>query len=394
MDRPVLWARDFVLITLENLLAALNFYLLMVVVSQYAMKRFGSSPAEAGLSASIFVVGGLFARLFSGKWIGRWGYKRTLLVGVIVSLVMTLSYFAVNSVLVLLAVRFLHGVGFGITTTATGTIAANTVPKERSGEGIGYFSLSQTIATAVGPFIGMFLSRHGSFAMIFSACAVASGIGMLLSPFLSLRQMESARLQHEVMKGFKLDNFIEPKVIPISIVCLFIYVCYSSVVTFLTAYSQQIHLEDAAGFFFIVYAAVILVSRPITGRLFDRKGENSLMYPAILLFAAGMLLFSQTHHGSTLLLAGALIGLGFGVIQSVSQAIAVRMTPQHRMGMATSTYFIFSDIGMGIGPLIAGLAMSFAGYSGMYLGMAIVGAGCLAVYYTLHGRLHPGLTRR
>lgn len=386
MEKSKLWTKDFVIISFVNFLAALNFYLLMIVISEYAMSKFDSSPSEAGLSAGIFIIGGLIARLFSGKWIVRIGHKKTLYAGVILNLVMSLLYFGVNSVILLLAVRFLHGMAFGITTTATGTIVANIIPKGRSGEGIGYYGLSQTLATAIGPFLGMFLSRHGSFSMIFAACAIASAISIVISPFLSLYKIELTEEQLEEIKGFKFDNFFESKVIPISTVCMLIYFCYSSVVSFLAVYSQEIHLVDAASFFFIVYAAVILISRPVIGRLFDLKGENLIMYLTILIFTMGMILFSQTHHGYTLLLAGALIGFGVGAIQSSTQAISVKITPLHRMGLANSTCFMFLDIGMGIGPLLAGLVIPFTDYRGMYMGMAIVGAVCLLLYYFLHGR--------
>jgi MFS family permease len=84
-----LWTKDFLLITLVNFFAAINFYLLMIVVADYAMTRFHSSPSKAGLSASIFIIGGLIARLFFGKWVGRMGYNKTLYAGALSGLVMT-----------------------------------------------------------------------------------------------------------------------------------------------------------------------------------------------------------------------------------------------------------------------------------------------------------------
>ena len=249
-NKSRIWTNDFVVIFFENFIAALSFYLLMIVMSGYAMNRFDTSPGEAGFSASIFIIGGLIARLFVGKWIGQIGHKKTLYAGVILSLIMTLLYFRVNTILLLFTVRFLHGMGFGITTTATATIVANIIPLERKGEGIAYFGLSQILATAIGPFFGMFIRQHGSFVMIFAACAIASAISLVILPFLSsLHKMELTKEQLEKMKGFKFNKFFEPGVIPISVVCMFIFSCYSSVVSFLEVYSQEIHLVDAASFF-------------------------------------------------------------------------------------------------------------------------------------------------
>lgn len=359
----------------------MNYYLLMIIVSEYAMNEFGASSSQAGFAASIFVIGALIARLFAGKWIARIGYKKMLCVGVIASIVITLAYFWVNGIVLLLVIRFLHGAAFGITSTSSATIVADIVPVDRRGEGIGYYSLSQTLATAIGPFLGMFLSQHGSYGMIFVACTITSAISVAITPFLSLRKTELTEEQIKGMHGFKPSNFIERKAVPISIIALLIYVCYSSVVSFLTVYSKEIHLVDAASFFFIVYAVVVLASRPAVGRTFDRRGENVIMYPAILIFAIGMFLFSQSYYGIVLLLAAAFIGLGLGAIQSSTQTIAVKVTPYHRMGLANSTYFMLADVGMGLGPLLVGFLIPFSGYRGMYTVVTIVALACIFLYY-------------
>nr|AXS01267.1 Major Facilitator [uncultured bacterium] len=362
----------------------MNFYLLIIIVSEYAITEFLAPSSQAGFAASIFIIGALIARLFSGKWLARVGYKKMLCIGIIANIIMTLAYFGINSIAMLLVVRFLHGAAFGISATSATTIVADIIPKERRGEGIGYFSLSQTLATAIGPFFGMFLSRHGSYNMIFAVCAITSVISLVIAPFLSLRKIELTEEQISSTKGFKPGNFIEYRAVPISIISLIIYLCYSSIVSFLTVYAKAINLVDAAGFFFIVYAVMVLITRPAGGILFDSKGASSVMYPAILLFAIGMFMFSRSYHGYVLLFSAALIGLGFGAIQSGTQTIAVKVTPQHRLGLANSTYFIFADIGMGIGPLLVGFIIPVLNYRGMYTLVSIVALSCIFLYYFLH----------
>ena len=56
------------------------------------------------------------------------------------------------------------------------------------------------------------------------------------------------------------------------------------------------------------------------------------------------------------------------------------------MGLANSTYFMLSDIGMGVGPLMVGFMISCTGYRGMYTAVAIIALACLLFYYLLHGR--------
>jgi MFS family permease len=108
------------------------------------------------------------------------------------------------------------------------------------------------------------------------------------------------------IKGFKLAHFIEPKAVPIAVITLIIGFCYSSVLSFINFYAIEIELVRAASFFFLVYSIAVLISRPFTGRLMDVKGANYVMYPAFVLFAAGMLLLGAAHSSFTLLVAGSL----------------------------------------------------------------------------------------
>jgi MFS family permease len=386
MDKPKLWTRDFLLVTFTNFFLVINYYLLMVTMSAFAMKNYNSSPSEAGLASSIFIIGALLARLFSGKLIERTGRKNMLNAGLISGLVLALLYFGINGVTFLLVIRLLHGVAYGITSTATGTIVLNAIPKERSGEGIGYYLLSFTMAMALGPFLGMFISRQGSFSMIFVVCTVSSLLSLACAFFLSVSEITLTKEQLNESKQFNLQNFFETKAIPISIVCGVLYFCYSSVLSFLMTYTKEIHLTGTASYFFIFFAVAIFLSRPFTGRLFDAMGENYIMYPGILIFAAGMMVLSRTHYGLTLLLAGGLIGFGLGVIQSGGQSISVKVTPQHRFGLANSTFYIFVDGAIGIGPFLLGIFVPFIGYRNVYIYMAVVASACMILYYLLHGK--------
>jgi MFS family permease len=110
------------------------------------------------------------------------------------------------------------------------------------------------------------------------------------------------------------------------------------------------------------------------------------MYSAMLTFMVGMILFSQARYGYMLLLSGLIIGIGFGSASSSGQAIAVKVTESHRMGLATSTFFMLGDIGMGTGPFIFGVFVSFLGYREVYLGAAAIILACVFLYYLLYGK--------
>ncbi|HSU78964.1 MAG TPA: MFS transporter [Candidatus Angelobacter sp.] len=386
MENTKLWTKDFVIVSMENFFAYFTYYLLIATIEVYAVERFHASPSTAGLAAGIFIIGTLLGRLFSGRSIDQVGRKKMLLIGFICFLITTLLYFVVSSLALLILVRILHGAAFGMTSTATGTIVADIIPHERRGEGIGYYALSTTIAAAIGPFLGIFVIQHTSFTINFVICMIVLAISFLAAFLLKIPKVALTSNELKQMNAWKWENFFESKAIPISIVCALIAFSYSSILSFLTSYSETINLQGVASFFFIAYAIAILASRPFTGRWFDEYGENPVMYPTFFLFFFGLLLLGVANQGVYLLLAGVLVGLGYGNFLSNAQAIAIKVSPEHRMGLATSTFFIFADGGVGLGPFLLGLLIPAIGYRGLYISMSLVALVCVLLYYFLHGR--------
>ncbi len=386
ISKPGLWTRAFINLTLINFFVAFNFYLLMVVIAGYSMDTFGASPSIAGLTTGIFVIGGMVSRLLLGRWIERIGRKKMLFWGLIFSITITLLYFAVNNIFFLIIVRFLHGASFGIIVTVITTIVTDIIPKNRLGEGLAYFALSTTIATAIAPFLSIVLNQHGGFNIILIVAAVAIALGIVNALLSTINEIKLTEEQLTEMKGFKLSHFFEPKVIPIAIICMTSYICYSSIISFLAKFSEQIHVVDAASFFFLVLAVAALCSRPFIGKIFDSKGENVIMYSAILALSIGLVGVSQAHQGYSLLFAGAIFGLGLGAILPCCQAIYIKLIPQHRIAVGTATFFSFMDFGVGIGPFIFGLFIPLFDYRGMYMAAAILSTFCIFLYFLLHGR--------
>ena len=187
-------------------------------------------------------------------------------------------------------------------------------------------------------------------------------------------------------KSSWITQFIEPRAVPIAIIVLLTSVCYSGVLSFINFYAKSLDLAKAASILFLMYALAILFSRPFTGPLMDRRGENIIMYPAILILAFGLFLLSQVQTASMLLICAVLLGLGFGNIQSVCQTIAVKSTSLDRMGLATSTFFIFLDAGLGFGPYILGKLLEYINYSQLYFISSLLALICVVLYYLLHDR--------
>lgn len=267
----------------------------------------------------------------------------------------TMSYFIALNLPFLMLNRLVQGIALGIASTATGTIIAQILPPERRGEGIGYYSLSAILATAIGPFIGILLTQlFEDYRMIFAVDSVLAIICFMMYFIVKVPGAPKNSNAAAEKAGFKLSNFIEMRALPIAFVALVIGFAYSGVMSFMTFYAKELNLVTAGSYFFIVYAIVILATRPFTGKLLDSRGANIIIYPCLVLFAIGMYAFSSATSTGVFLIAAAFIGIGYGNFNSVAQAIAIKVTPNERLGLATSTYFILYDLGLGIGPYFLG----------------------------------------
>lgn len=385
MSGSELFTRNFLINTGICFFYTINFFLLFICMSDYASSKFGVSAWESGFAASIFVFGGLAARIFFGRFMDMIGRKKFLIIGLSVGTIISLGYFFASSMPSLYLVRFIHGMSYGICTMAVTTMIADMVPSERRGEGIGYFMLSVTIATAIGPFLSMVLLNNGGYEMIFIISILMYVLSLAATFFINVPRIILTDEQRESLRGFKFSSFMERSVIRISMVCMIFYFAYSGVLTFVAQYGSSIGLNVGTMYFFVVMAIATCISRLFIGRIYDRRGENVVMIPCFILFVIGMIVFSQATTDSLFLFSGFMIGFGVAVIYSIGQSIVIKIAPRHRYGMATSTFSSFVEMAYGMGPLIIGFIVASFGYRDMFLMMAGVGFISLMLYMVMHG---------
>ncbi|WP_349665498.1 MFS transporter [Adlercreutzia murintestinalis] len=399
---------------------SVGYYMLMVVMTSYTMATYGASEAVAAFTASIFIIGTLIARLASGAFMERIGRKRLALIGAALTIVLNGAYLMGSTLELLMTVRFLHGFFYGVFSTAMATLVTSIIPHERKGEGIGYYMLSVTMAAALGPFLGIFISARFDFCVLFILSMVCAGATLLCALFMravpvpdrpcantdaladdmaDASVLDAPELEGEyerlsaagdvsapAVRSRLLDRLIEVRALPIAGVAGLIFFGYSALLTFLQPFASQIDLTRAASVFFIVYAIAMFVTRPFTGRAFDRRGPRPIMIPAFISFVVGMVVLSAANNDWALLASALLLGFGVGTIQSCGLAMAVRQTTDARLSLANATFYILLDTGVGIGPLLLGAVVPLIGYRCMYLALAGVGLCALVLFLVITRR--------
>ncbi|WP_204180260.1 MULTISPECIES: MFS transporter [unclassified Staphylococcus] len=388
MKTPI-WTKNFNINFITNFLVYLCMYLLIVIIASYTKSEYHASDSMAGLVSGLFIIGSLIGRFITGKYVNKIGPKRILIIGLILLIITQLFYFIEGALAILMFTRLVNGIATGVTTTATGTIAAYATPQERKSEGISLFSLSLVIGAAIGPFFGLLLINTFPIQLLFLLCLMCGIISFIISFFIKLNidtTRDIIKPQTTVSKKFNINNYIAKEALPVAIIMLLAGLSYSSILTFLQFFAQEINLVTISSYFFIFYAIASLITRPIAGRMMDLKNENVIAYPAFIFLILTFLTLSITNNSWLLILAGLLLGAGYGNISSCMQAIAIKVSPPAKYGIATSTYFIGLDLGLGFGPYILGFVTSAVSFAQLYAIMGVLVLITGVIYYFVHGR--------
>lgn len=189
-----LWTKDFIIVSLMNFIVILIFYLLMVTIASFAKNEYDATTSQAGLATGIYIVGTLVGRLFAGRVINNVGARKIMMIGLAAFIITTALYFVHSGgITMLLIFRLVNGVAAGVASTATSTIIAQIIPSARKAEGIGYFSMSTTLGTAIGPFLGIMLGRLVSYNTIFLFCVILAALAFIIG--LTVRVQKASVLQ-------------------------------------------------------------------------------------------------------------------------------------------------------------------------------------------------------
>ncbi|MGF3105258.1 MFS transporter [Rossellomorea sp. DUT-2] len=385
-NQTTIWTRPFFMALVNNFFIFIVFYSLLTVLPLYVIDELHGTEGEAGLATTIFLLSAIIVRPFSGKIIELLGKKKTLIISVMFFGISSFIYCWVNDFYLLMGLRFFQGIWFSIATTVLVAIAADMIPPHRKGEGLGYFAMSMNLAVVVGPFISLALIQWIPYSALFMGLAFVIVIGFLCSFGIQVSEED----RKEVSGRLTFKDLIEIKAIPISLVGFLTSFAYSGIMSFISVYAKSVGLFESVSLFFVVFAAAMLLSRPYTGRLYDRSGPNAVIYPSLIIFSIGLIFLSVTHSVLLLLVAGTLIGLGYGALLPSFQTMSIQAAPKRRTGHATATFFIFYDLGIAVGSFVLGVVSSQFGFSALYLICSGVIFVTIAVYHVVTKRGNHG----
>ena len=396
-EEPKLWTRSFLMVTLANFFLFCGFGMLPSLLPLH-FRDLGAPEAVIGFVAGVYTVACVIMRPLVGVAIDRWGRKGVLGVGLLIMCAASVLFALLPVLGLVLVIRFIQGLGWGMANTASPTLASDIIPQKRFGEGMSWFTQGNAIASVLAPGISLaiYYSYGAQVSVLASACFFA--LAFACSRFVKTPDelaTEAAgravgaggagtasgeKVPSALRPKFSLKTFFEQRSILPACIMFFVTACYGAMTSFVPVMSEARGIEGVQ-WFFVIEAISVVASRPFMGKFVDRRGYR----PAAVIGMAGMCLSMTTlsFAGSFPVLAlGAVFnGVGYATCYATFQTMAVAGIEKERRGSATATFYVGYDSGMGLGAICAGLLSGAVGYTVMYRAFACLPLLALVILF-------------
>lgn len=367
-SEPPLWTRSFLLVCGIHLLAYSSYAAVNPTFAVY-LDTVTHSKSLVGVAFGVFTFAAVIARPLAGWLLDRVGRRFVQAVAAVALASATLSFTWVTLIWSVILLRALHGIAWGINSTATPTIAADVVPSERRSEGFGYFGVIPNVALMVLPPISLWVAHRFGFEAQFAGAAVLSLLA--LGPVVTLDDTAPATSS--------IGELYAREAAPAAVLIGLASVPLGAIDALLPLYAPTVGLANA-GLFFTAMGAAIIIARSVLGQL---PGSTSrLLLLSFLLQVGGLTvvasvpsLFVIRELPLGLLGGAALFGFGFALVFPLLQNVAVSATETTQNGSATATILIGMDLGIGVGAIVFGILADAVSFSLVYLLAALSSLG-------------------
>lgn len=385
MTSERLWNRNYCKVMAANFSLFFAFYVLTPLLPLYLSENFGATKDVIGLVLSGYTVTALLFRPFSGYFVDSFPRKTVLMICFASFSIFFAGYLAASTLLLFTIVRTLHGGPFGALTVANSTVAIDVLPSSRRTEGIGYYGLSNNLAMAIAPTIGIFVYRWtASFELLFWIALVVACLGWLVASSVSLSAKEIVRNKSKL----SLDRFFLTRGWLLGVNMAAFGFCFGVLSNYLAIYGKEVlGITGGTGTFFMLCSIGLILSRLQggkalrNGRLTFNAGSGMVIsligytiFIALPTLSAS--LTSIGYYGCAILL-----GLGNGHMWPAFQNMTINVAHNNQRGTANSTILISWDIGMGLGILLGGIVAEHFGYSAVFWTVAFVNGVGVALFF-------------
>lgn len=376
-----LWTWKFLVLMLVNLTNGAAGYMTLPLVASYAL-TLGADLTMASTVSGVMSLVSLIVCPVAGLLSDRANRKNLLLVtegayGVTLAL-----HAVVPNIPALILVRAVSGVFFSLSSVLTVAYASSYIPREKMGEGLGYFGLMAPLGQAMGPALGLGLRDGVGYHAAFlggAAAAVLSLLCVVVLPYSPPAAGTPAK-----RRSLKLGDVFAMEFLCLMLLTTLFSSANGLVSTYLDILAQERSIPNIS-LFFTVYSVALVICKPLTGKLLDKRGLYLVVIPAIVFAALGMFLVGLAASLGVMLLAAVCKAVGQGAGTPSIQAYTVKTLDPSRAGVAVSTIQIGQNLGNALAPIAGSFFVGPFGYEAMFCGVGVltlVAGGLLLFWFS------------
>lgn len=366
-----IWSKDFILVMVITTFASTAITTQMGTLPLY-VASLGGSTAVSGAIVGVLGISALIFRFPTGVLLDRYGRRVLLIVGLAILLVDFSLLNVFRTLLMLFCLRFLQGIGNGIQTTSTSTLAADLIPPGRLQTGLGYFSLAQVVPSAIGPLIGLSVVEHFGYRMLFVVGVVLTAAALALNLLLTDRGVpgrsaasvpEKDERPHD---GGSLALLMRPGILLPSAVMFVVFCAAAGVTAFVAQFAVVEGIANAGVYFVVASASTVMVRLFVSPQLI-RFRQSVVALVSLTMVCATFFLVASAQNLGVLLLAAVLYGGGQANLQPMMNTLVLEGIEPDQRGRVTAFFSASADVAYGGGALLWGIVADWCGFRSMYV---------------------------
>ena len=374
-----LWNTNYWKAMIGNFMLFFSFYILTPLLPIYLDAQFAADKDIMGIVLSGYVIAALIVRPFSGFIVDTFNRKKVLVVCFFFFFILFTGYVGAGTLLMFAIVRTMHGLPFGAVTVANSTVAIDVLPSSRRNEGIGFYGLSNNLAMAIAPSVGIWIyDATDNFSLLFWIALAISLIGFATVSTIKLKHRPPVAEK----KKLSLDRFFLTRgwLLAINIACFGL--CWGIMSNYVAIYGQEmLGITDGTGLFFMILSAGLFCARLIGTRALRQGKITQSAAVGVVLSLGGYVLFACVKQGWAYYTSAALIGLGNGNMYPAFLNMFIKLARNDQRGTANSSILTAWDVGMGLGIIAGGFLLEYISYSAAFWGAAVMQLAGTLIFY-------------
>ena len=396
MTQDRLWNRNYCKVMAANFTLFFAFYVLTPLLPLYLSEHFGATKDVIGLVLSGYTITALVVRPFSGYVVDTFPRKTVLMVCFSAFAIFFAGYLAASSLLLFTIVRTLHGGPFGALTVANSTVAIDVLPSSRRTEGIGYYGLSNNLAMAIAPTVGIFIYKlTDSFELLFWLALAVACAGWLTDATVKTRRSEGTKVRWcensnlvpspprtSAPSKLSLDRFFLLRGWLLGINMVAFGFSFGVLSNYLAIYGKEVMgITGGTGTYFMLCSVGLILSRLQGGKALRQGRLTFNAGSGMVISFIGYTLFILVPNMVGYYASALLIGLGNGHMWPAFQNMTISVASNSQRGTANSTILVSWDLGMGLGILLGGVISELLGYSAAFWTVVLVNGSGVALFF-------------